>query len=429
MLTPANIKNHQFQNLGRGFYKTDEVDSYIDEIYSSYNLVYNENKELIRKLNILASKIEEYRNDEQSIRNAIINAQRMASKLIDEARKEAQSIIEAAETKAETADSITNVRIKKRVDEVEAMLKQTFDKARDQAKRATEKAESDAKAVITDAKIKASEIIENAAKTSRLQLATIAEDINSQQSLLSKLKEESESFKNTMIKRYEDQIYLIKSISDFALSEIDDSFAPESEESETTKSKVDEIIESIFNEKLSSHDDFSASFTDDFSDAPFTDTEMTFEDIYSSSGPVENSTNENEDVDHFFNTTDNKYDNTALDGFEDIFSNDDLYFSKDKPTFDDSFSTETSDEIVSGKVDEENDDPQDSIEEFDVDDFDENEFEFEDIESISGSDESDDVSDSSDESDDKTDKPFSISFDDNSSLEDTFEFDFVDDDE
>ena len=44
MLTPADIKNHQFQNLGRGYYKTEEVDSYIDEIYSSYSLVYNENK-------------------------------------------------------------------------------------------------------------------------------------------------------------------------------------------------------------------------------------------------------------------------------------------------------------------------------------------------------------------------------------------------
>ena len=131
MLTPANIKNHHFQNAGRGFYKIGEVDDYIDQIVASYELVFRENRELIRKLNILASKIEEYRNDEESIRNAIVNAQRMASKLISDAKSEAESILDSAQMRAESADSITNARIKKKVDEVEAQIKDTFDKAGD----------------------------------------------------------------------------------------------------------------------------------------------------------------------------------------------------------------------------------------------------------------------------------------------------------
>ncbi|MBQ7579739.1 MAG: DivIVA domain-containing protein [Clostridia bacterium] len=413
MLTPESIKNHQFQNLGRGFYKTDEVDSYIDEVYSSYNLLYNENKELLRKLNILASKIEEYRNDEQAIRNAIRNAQRMASKLIDEARKEAQSIIEAAEIKAESADSITNVRIKKRIDEAEAMIKQTFDNARAQAKRATERAESDAKAVITDAKIKASEIIENAAKTSKQQLATIVEDINSQQSLLSKLREESESFKNNMIKRYEDQIHLIKSFSDFALSEIKDSFSPESFSSVATKSKVDEILESIFKEKIGSDEDFSASIDDsddDFFFKKLPDGDVVFEDVYSSSehegeeGYVRPDPVSEDDIDDIF----------SFDSSDDGWLSGDIPVSKPK-TPDDSFFSDIKPD--SSDVDLFS---TDGFEEFSVDGYSDKDFVF---------DSKPEASESKDEPSARIDRKdnFKISFDDRNDLDNTFEFDFIDD--
>lgn len=420
MLTPADIKNHQFQNLGRGYYKTEEVDSYIDEIYSSYSLVYNENKELIRKLNILASKIEEYRNDEQSIRNAIINAQRMSSKLIEEARKEAESIIEAAETKAKSADSITNVRIKKRIDEVEEMIKETFDRARSQAKMATQKAESDAKAVITDAKIKASEIIENAAKTSKRQLATIAEDINSQQSMLSKLKEESESFKNTMIKRYEDQIFLIRSISDFALNEIDESFSGNDPDSEATKSKVDEIIDALFSEKLSSFDEFSSKFTEDsYSDKSFSDSDMVFEDIYSNSDVGQTSESDNKSF------SDDMFEDFFSNSFDDESSSTDVSNERDLSENAEDINSDNIDESETKKNEEENvfdidkdDDDEDDDFVFNVNKNDDlSDFEFE-------------MNDEKDLTESKSDTSFKISIDsDIDTLNDTFEFDFVDDDE
>lgn len=420
MLTPADIKNHQFQNLGRGYYKTEEVDSYIDEIYSSYSLVYNENKELIRKLNILASKIEEYRNDEQSIRNAIINAQRMSSKLIEEARKEAESIIEAAETKAKSADSITNVRIKKRIDEVEEMIKETFDRARSQAKMATQKAESDAKAVITDAKIKASEIIENAAKTSKRQLATIAEDINSQQSMLSKLKEESESFKNTMIKRYEDQIFLIRSISDFALNEIDESFSGNDPDSEATKSKVDEIIDALYAEKLSSFDEFSSKFTEDsYSDKSFSDSDMVFEDIYSNSDVGQTSESDNKSF------SDDMFEDFFSNSFDDESSSTDVSNERDLSENAEDINSDNIDESETKKNEEEN------VFDIDKDDDDEDEdFVFNVNKNDDLSDFEFEMNDEKDLTESKSDTSFKISIDsDIDTLNDTFEFDFVDDDE
>ena len=331
MLTPANIKNHHFQNAGRGFYKIGEVDDYIDQIVASYELVFRENRELIRKLNILASKIEEYRDDEESIRNAIVNAQRMASKLISDAKSEAESILDSAQMRAESADSITNARIKKKVDEVEAQIKDTFDKARLQAKQATDKAENDAKAVITDAKIKASEIIENAASSSRKQLAGIAKDIDSQQIILNKLKEESESFKTTIIKRYEDQIYLIKNISDIAIESINSSHTVR--EMPAGKSKVDEIIDSLFEEKISSFDKFTSTLGKEIDAEEISKaSEIIFEDIYSSSDKSENfeidyddqetedevSSDDNDEIEDKISEIDEEIENSYMIGDENI---------------------------------------------------------------------------------------------------------------
>ena len=413
MLTPANIKNHYFQNVGRGFYKSEEVDEYIAQIAASYDIVFRENKELIRKLNILASKIEEYRNDEKRIKNAIINAQRMASKLISDARRESESIIEAAEVKAQSADSITNARIKKRIDEVELQIKETFDKARSQAKKASEKAENDAKAVITDAKIKASEIIENAAKTSKMQLSNIAQDIENQQSLLNKIKEESEVFKLALIKRYEDQIYLIKNMSYSAYDKIKEKYSlSEKDYSSVSVGTVDEIVDSIVKEKRDIFNDFSESLgkymdEDEISSA----SELIFEDIYSNSKSNSDTTDiessdvsdndsylkDDSDITSFVNK-----DNGSLFSTSDL--NADMYFSN-----------EIEKSLLNNDFDMfENDDNQE-------------EFIFEndeqDIESEDNSQE-----DFSDEVDNKSDeKPFSISVDETDDLDNTFGFDFITD--
>lgn len=359
MLTPTNIKNHHFQNLGRGFYKTSEVDDYMHEVYTSYSLVFRENKELIRKLNILASKIEEYRDDEENIKNAIINARHMASKLIDEARKEAENIIDAAEMRAQSADSITNARIKKKIDEVELLIKDTFDKARLQAKRAAEKAESDANALVTDAKIKASEIIENAARNSKKQLSGICEEINAKQAVLNNLKEESEAFKKAIIKRYEDQIYLISHISDIAMDELESSFPhSSSENADTNIDMIDDIINSLYNERISLFNNFSSSLEkigehNQTSD----DSNIVFEDVYSSDerkmrAKSLNSNKQSDDLSSQYDSGNYKdissdYDDTDAQGFDfdesddgilsDTISQDDekmsdgndIYFSKE----------------------------------------------------------------------------------------------------
>ena len=87
MLTPNDIRNVVFTK-GMGGYKTSEVDVFIDECADTVEALIKEKtaavealnrekQDLQKKLEVLADKLVEYRNDEDSIRTALLSAQRL----------------------------------------------------------------------------------------------------------------------------------------------------------------------------------------------------------------------------------------------------------------------------------------------------------------------------------------------------------------
>ena len=93
MLTPAKITNHHFEASGRNAYKAESVDSFIKEVADSYEQMFRENGEMYKKINLLAQRLEEYRNDEDNIRNALLTAQRAAEKITKEAQDKADKLL------------------------------------------------------------------------------------------------------------------------------------------------------------------------------------------------------------------------------------------------------------------------------------------------------------------------------------------------
>ena len=96
MLTPNKIKGYQFQQAGRGTYKAEEVDDFLSQVVESYEHVFKENGDLVKKLNILATKLNEYRKEEGNISKALVNAQSFIDKMIEEANKESKKIVAEA---------------------------------------------------------------------------------------------------------------------------------------------------------------------------------------------------------------------------------------------------------------------------------------------------------------------------------------------
>ena len=95
MLPPYELKNKEFSKAMRG-YNTTEVDEHIGFIIEKYTELYRENDELERKLKTAYAKLDEIKNEEESIRNAMINAQRASAKLMTEANDRADIIINTA---------------------------------------------------------------------------------------------------------------------------------------------------------------------------------------------------------------------------------------------------------------------------------------------------------------------------------------------
>ena len=117
MLPPYELKNKEFSKNMRG-YNTAEVDEHFAFIIEKYTELYRENDELERKLKTAYAKLDEIKNEEESIRNAMINAQRASAKLMTEANDRADIIINTAR---KTCDRIL-ADFKTKIQEEKAVL-------------------------------------------------------------------------------------------------------------------------------------------------------------------------------------------------------------------------------------------------------------------------------------------------------------------
>lgn len=98
MLNPNEIANKQFSK-GRG-YRSEEVDSYLRQIADDIGEVIEEKRDLEKKMMVLADKLEEYKEDEESLRAALLGAQKLGDSVVREAKAKAQAIVEEAEAQA-----------------------------------------------------------------------------------------------------------------------------------------------------------------------------------------------------------------------------------------------------------------------------------------------------------------------------------------
>lgn len=102
MLTIDEIKNVSFRKASfSGGYNAEDVDEFIDEVIASFEQLKKEKTNLVHKIDRLATRLEEYRADEETVRNALLTSQKMSDACIKEAKEKAGRIIRDAEEKAQ----------------------------------------------------------------------------------------------------------------------------------------------------------------------------------------------------------------------------------------------------------------------------------------------------------------------------------------
>lgn len=210
MLTPERIKERTFQTAGRGSYRAEDVDGFMNEVSASYEQMYKENTDLIKKISILAKKVEEYRADEDSLKMALLNAQKLADKIVAEAKETAAN--EVASVKAETdklrADAASDA----------AALELN---ARNESESLLESSKKEADAILTNAKEEAERVVNEANAKSKEILGGINRKVTKESLVLEMMQKESTMFKQRLVSMYKEHINLINKLPEIVDEELD----------------------------------------------------------------------------------------------------------------------------------------------------------------------------------------------------------------
>ena len=99
MISASDIRERKFEKAAFG-YKQEEIDDFLDELISEFEELDAEREDLHSKIQILADKVREYRQDEDALKDALLGAQKQGHKVVAEAQEKADEIIAQAEEKA-----------------------------------------------------------------------------------------------------------------------------------------------------------------------------------------------------------------------------------------------------------------------------------------------------------------------------------------
>lgn len=97
MLNPNNIKGKTFDTEKNGYSKED-VKEFLAQVAEDYAEVVKANQDTEAKIIKLVEKINEYREDEEAIQQALIVAQKESNKILTEAKTQAHDMIESAKS-------------------------------------------------------------------------------------------------------------------------------------------------------------------------------------------------------------------------------------------------------------------------------------------------------------------------------------------
>ena len=120
-ITPMDIEQQEFSRSFRG-YNEEEVDDFLDKIVKDYEELINENVRLNEEIEKMQEKLKEFSEIEETLRSALLNAQKSAEEMKGRVESEAKIIIEKAEMEAKA--------LKQQVFQKEGLLKNEIDNLR-----------------------------------------------------------------------------------------------------------------------------------------------------------------------------------------------------------------------------------------------------------------------------------------------------------
>ena len=100
MFTPQQLEQISFGKQTFGGYDMNDVDEFLEPLIEDYVTLYKENALLKSKMRVLVGKLEEYRKNEASMKDAIVNAQKTCDKMVREAEEKCSRMLSDANASA-----------------------------------------------------------------------------------------------------------------------------------------------------------------------------------------------------------------------------------------------------------------------------------------------------------------------------------------
>lgn len=226
MMTPSELREYEFKGAGRNAYKSDDVDNFFGEVAVAYEKIYRENAELVKRVSLLADRLEQFKQDEEQIKQAVIGAQKAADIIVKEAetsvedsKAEAEAILAAAKGEA---DIIKSDAEKQAIADSDLLLSI----ARDKAEEIINKAKEEAHGILIEANDSAKDTVGAATRT-----------ITSESLHYEMLKKEVSEFRASILAQYKAHIELISKLPELAVEEAQ----KEAASNDTEENIVEEI--------------------------------------------------------------------------------------------------------------------------------------------------------------------------------------------
>ena len=217
-MNAKEILNKQFDKAKLGGYKLEDVDDYLKEVSDEFAALQKSNSELERKLEVLADKIREYREDEEALKDALLIAQKQGNAIVAESKASAEKITKE-----------TKEKVEKLLAESKAKSERMINDANDYSSKTRADADAAAEKTINDANNKAAEI-----KAAMDKQQTIQENI------IQQTRKEAHEFMDKMLAAYNDQIELIEAMPQKCENDFVKRTAEEAEKREAERRKAEE---------------------------------------------------------------------------------------------------------------------------------------------------------------------------------------------
>jgi len=111
MFTPQQIDQISFKKATFGGYDMEQVDEFLEPLTEDYVTLYKENALLKSKMRVLVGKLEEYRKNEASMKEAVVNAQKTCDKMVMEAEAKCARMLNSASAAAAETNEVSDAQI------------------------------------------------------------------------------------------------------------------------------------------------------------------------------------------------------------------------------------------------------------------------------------------------------------------------------